>query len=135
MIVALKPNVSPEKQERLVEWFKEMGLGVHVSTGTYQTVLGLIGDTTKVDMDLVGSLDIVEKVSRVTETFKCCNRKFHPDDTVIDVNGVKIGERVNDGMSRFIWEGVTLRKGDNEIKVVAGKGKKAISDSCKWTLK
>ncbi len=91
MIVALKPNVSPEKQERLVEWFKEMGLGVHVSTGTYQTVLGLIGDTTKVDMDLVGSLDIVEKVSRVTETFKCCNRKFHPDDTVIDVNGVKIG--------------------------------------------
>jgi 3-deoxy-7-phosphoheptulonate synthase len=91
MIVALKPNVSPEKQERLVEWFKEMGLGVHVSTGAYQTVLGLIGDTTKVDMDLVGSLDIVEKVSRVTETFKCCNRKFHPDDTVIDVNGVKIG--------------------------------------------
>ena len=91
MIVALKPNVSPEKQERLVEWFKEMGLGVHISTGAYQTVLGLIGDTTKVDMDLVGSLDIVEKVSRVTETFKCCNRKFHPDDTVIDVNGVKIG--------------------------------------------
>ena len=91
MIVALKPNVSPEKQERLVEWFKEMGLGVHVSTGAYQTVLGLIGDTTKVDMDLVGSLDIVEKVSRVTETFKCCNRKFHPDDTIIDVNGVKIG--------------------------------------------
>ncbi len=91
MIVVLKQGTQDEKQSQLIDWFKDMGLGVHVSTGAYQTVLGLIGDTTKVDTDLIESLDIVESVKRVTETFKCCNRKFHPDDTVISVGDVKIG--------------------------------------------
>ena len=91
MIVVLKSNVAAEKQERLVEWLKGMGLGVHISTGEYQTVLGLIGDTTKVDTDLIGSLDIVESVKRVSETFKCCNRKFHPEDTVVQIGDVKVG--------------------------------------------
>lgn len=68
-----------------------MGIGVHISEGEYSTVLGLIGDTSKVDKDLIESLDIVESVTRVSESFKCCNRKFHPEDTVVDVKGVKIG--------------------------------------------
>ena len=76
MIVALKPDTAIEKQKQLEDWLKSMGLGVHVSKGEYQTVLGLIGDTGKVDMELIASLDIVESVSRVTETFKCCNRKL-----------------------------------------------------------
>ena len=54
-------------------------------------MLGLVGDTTRVDMDLIGSLGIVDSVKRVTEPFKCCNRKFHPEDTVVEVGGVKIG--------------------------------------------
>ncbi len=91
MIVVLKSNVAKEKQEQLVDWLKSMGLGIHVSKGEFQTVLGLIGDTSKVDMDLIGSLDIVDSVKRVTETFKCCNRKFHPEDTVVNVGDVKIG--------------------------------------------
>ena len=91
MIVVLKSNVAKEKRDRLVEWLKGMGLGVHISEGEYQTVLGLIGDTGKIDMDLIGSLDIVETVNRVSETFKCVNRKFHPDDTVVQVGDVKIG--------------------------------------------
>ena len=91
MIVALKRGASPEKEAQLIDWLKGMGLGVHISRGEFQTVLGLIGDTGGVDMDLVASLDIVETVSRVTETFKCCNRKFHPDDTVVEVGDVKIG--------------------------------------------
>ncbi|MBP5617854.1 MAG: 3-deoxy-7-phosphoheptulonate synthase [Clostridia bacterium] len=91
MIVVLKPNVGPEKQEQLMDWLKSMDLAVHVSTGAYQTVLGLIVDTSKVDMDLIESLDIVESVKRVSETFKCCNRKFHPEDTVVEVGNVKIG--------------------------------------------
>ena len=91
MIVALKPNTAAEKQKQLEDWLKGMGLGVHVSKGEYQTVLGLIGDTGKVDMELLASLDIVESVSRVTETFKCCNRKFHPDDTVVTVGDARIG--------------------------------------------
>ena len=54
-------------------------------------MLGLIGDASHVDLDLVESLEIVDKVSRVTEPFKCCNRKFHPEDTVVEVGGVKVG--------------------------------------------
>ncbi|MBR0467256.1 MAG: 3-deoxy-7-phosphoheptulonate synthase [Clostridia bacterium] len=91
MIVALKPGVEKEKQEGLVSWLKSLGLDIHVSAGQYQTILGLIGDTSKIDTELIESLDIVDSVKRVSETFKCVNRKFHPDDTVIDVNGVKIG--------------------------------------------
>jgi 3-deoxy-7-phosphoheptulonate synthase len=87
----MKQNVNPERQEQLVDWLKSMGLGVHISSGEYQTVLGLIGDTSKVDMDLIASLDIVDSVKRVTETFKCCNRKFHPEDTIVSVGDVKIG--------------------------------------------
>ena len=91
MIVVLKSNVNESRENQLIEWLKGMGLGVHVSAGEFQTVLGLIGDTSKVDMDLLESLDIVDSVKRVTEAFKCCNRKFHPEDTVLDVAGVKIG--------------------------------------------
>ena len=91
MIVVLKPGVASEKKEQLIAWLEKQGLRIHISDGDYQTVLGLIGDTTHVDMDLVGSLEIVDKVSRVTEPFKCCNRKFHPDDLVVEVGKVKIG--------------------------------------------
>ena len=91
MIVVLKHGVEEKKRDQLIDWLKGQNLGVHISVGDYQTVLGLIGDTTKVDMDLISSLGIVDSVTRVTEPFKCCNRKFHPDDTVVDVDGVKIG--------------------------------------------
>ncbi len=91
MIVVMKQNVNEDRQNQLIEWLKGMGLGVHISSGEYQTVLGLIGDTSKVDMDLIASLDIVDSVKRVTETFKCCNRKFHPEDTIVNVGDVKIG--------------------------------------------
>jgi len=91
MIVVVKANTEKEKQERLIEWLKGMGLGVHISNGEFQTVLGLIGDTSKVDMEMLESLDIVDSVKRVSETFKCCNRKFHPEDTIVEVGNVKIG--------------------------------------------
>ena len=91
MIVVVKPGVSAERKEQLIGWFKSMGLGVHVSDGDFNTVLGLIGDTTKVDMDLIASLDIVDSVKQVSEKFKQCNRKFHPEDTVVQVGDVKIG--------------------------------------------
>ncbi|MGM9661819.1 MAG: 3-deoxy-7-phosphoheptulonate synthase [Oscillospiraceae bacterium] len=91
MIVILKQGVQPEKRDQLIDWLKNQGLGVHISEGEYQTVLGLIGDTRNVDMDLIASLGIVDSVKRVTEAFKCGNRKFHPDDTVVQVGDVKIG--------------------------------------------
>ena len=96
MIVALKPGVTQESREQLMDWLQNLGLHIHVSEGEYQTILGLVGDTTKVDMDLVASLDIVDSVKRVTEPFKCCNRKFHPEDTVVQVgDATRISGRSN----------------------------------------
>ena len=91
MIVVLKHGVTDDKRDQLISWLKNLGLQIHISVGAYQTVLGLIGDTSRVDMDLVGSLEIVDAVKRVSEPFKCCNRKFHPEDMVVDCQGVKIG--------------------------------------------
>ena len=91
MIVVLKNGVTEDKRDRLIDRLKGQGLTIHISEGQFQTVLGLVGDTTAVDMDLIASLAIVDSVKRVTEPFKCCNRKFHPEDTVVDVKGVKIG--------------------------------------------
>ena len=91
MVGVLKHGVAKESRDQLISWLKNLGLNIHVSEGNYQTILGLVGDTTRVDMDLVSSLDIVDSVKRVTEPFKCCNRKYHPDDTVVQVGDVKIG--------------------------------------------
>lgn len=91
MIVVLKPNTPKERASALIEWLKSQNLAVHISEGEINTVLGLVGDTGEIDMDLVSSLDIVEDVKRVSDPFKCCNRKFHPKDTVIEVGDVKIG--------------------------------------------
>ena len=91
MIVVLKNGVQKDKRDQLIEWLKGQGLTIHISEGEFQTVLGLVGDTTAVDMDLIASMAIVDSVKRVTEPFKCCNRKFHPEDSVIQVGDVKIG--------------------------------------------
>lgn len=93
MIAVLKPNASPERTEMLIDWLKNQGVGVHISQGEYRMVLGLIGNTDKLDMDMIRSLDIVEQVTRVSDPFKAVNRKFHPDDTVVSVGdgSVKIG--------------------------------------------
>ena len=91
MIVILKNNVPGAKEEQLVSWIKNMGLQVHISRGVYNTVLGLVGDTSKVDTELLESLEIVQSVKQVSEPFKCVNRKFHPDDTIIEVGDIKIG--------------------------------------------
>ena len=91
MVTVLKHGVTDEQIENLCKWFKTRGLDVHISKGHYQTIIGLIGDTKKIDTELLESLDIVEAVKTISEPFKNANRKFHPDDTVIDVDGVKIG--------------------------------------------
>ncbi|MEL4105696.1 3-deoxy-7-phosphoheptulonate synthase [Oscillospiraceae bacterium WX1] len=87
MVAVLKPGATQQQVDSLTEWFKSRGLDVHVSVGSYRTILGLIGDTSKVDVELLESLDMVESVKRITEPFKSANRKFHPDDSVIDIGG------------------------------------------------
>ncbi|MBR3295876.1 MAG: 3-deoxy-7-phosphoheptulonate synthase [Clostridia bacterium] len=91
MIAVLKQGVQKQQVDNLVTWFKSRGLDVHISEGKYQTILGLVGDTSTVDIDLLSGLDIIESVKRISEPFKNANRKFHPDDTVVDVGGIKIG--------------------------------------------
>ena len=91
MIAVLKHGTTPEQTQHLVNWLKHLNLDVHISQGQEITVLGLIGDTSRVDMELLGSLEIVESVKRVSEPYKQANRKFHPNDTVIQVGDAKIG--------------------------------------------
>lgn len=91
MIAVLKQGTTPEQTQHLVNWLKHMNLDVHISQGQEITVLGLIGDTSRVDMELLGSLEIVESVKRVSEPFKQANRKFHPNDTIIEAGSAKIG--------------------------------------------
>ncbi len=91
MVVLLKENSDPKQIEHLTNWFKSLGLDTHLSIGQTHTIIGLVGDTSRIDMDVIRALDIVQDVKRIQEPFKNANRKFHPDDTVVDVGGVKIG--------------------------------------------
>lgn len=91
MIVVLKSNPNQKQLDNLMMWLRSMDLDIHTSEGSKHTILGLVGDTSKVDIDLISALDIVDEVKRIQEPYKNANRKFHPEDSVIDVNGVKIG--------------------------------------------
>ena len=91
MIAVLKKETTPEQKAHLIAWLKNISVDVHISEGEEFTVLGLIGDTSRVDMELLSSLEIVESVKRVSEPFKQANRKFHPDDTIVAIGDVKIG--------------------------------------------
>ena len=85
MIIALKKDVRKEEKDHLIEWLESYGVRTHISEGEFQTVIGLVGDTTRIDTDLISGLDIVQSVTRISEPFKKANRKFHPDDTVVRV--------------------------------------------------
>ena len=92
MIAVLKHGTTETQTQHLIDWLKRMQVDVHVSHGKEVTVLGLVGDTSRVDMELLGSLEIVESVKRVSEPFKQANRKFHPNDTIVEIGDhVKIG--------------------------------------------
>lgn len=91
MIVVLKQNSDREHVDRLMQHFMDMGLKINYSEGDNTTILGLMGDTTKLDERDIMAYDVVERVQRVTEPFKAVNRKFHPEDTILEVAGRRIG--------------------------------------------
>ena len=91
MVVVMKPGTQQRDIEALVAKFKEMDLDVGVTNGVGCTILGLVGDTTAVDMDKISINPHVERVMRVQEPYKKANRKFHPEDTVVSVGNAKIG--------------------------------------------
>lgn len=94
MIAVLKSGTSDEQIKKLTAWIESLGLSVHLSKGEYQTIVGLVGDTSKIDEDLLVSLDIVDTVKRISEPFKSANRKFHPDDTVVNVGNTSVGGNI-----------------------------------------
>lgn len=91
MIAVLKHGTTPEQTQHLVNWLKAMNIDVHISEGKEVTILGLIGDTSRVDMELLRSLEMVDTVTRVSEPFKQANRKFHPRDTIVQAGNARIG--------------------------------------------
>lgn len=114
MIIILKKDPDPAQLESLVAWLREKGLQVHTSTGESHIVLGLVGDTAAMDIDLIAALDIVESVRRVQEPYKKANRKFHPRDTVIEVAGRQIG-----GGTLTIMAGPCSVESEEQILAVA----------------
>jgi 3-deoxy-7-phosphoheptulonate synthase len=91
MIIVLKQHVSKQKYDELAAWLRGMNLALHESAGTTSTIIGLVGDTSQVDIDMINAMDIVESVKRIQEPYKAANRKFHPPDTVVEAGGLKIG--------------------------------------------
>ena len=120
MITVIRPGTKEEQIDSLIHWFREQGLDVHISRGEVHTVLGIIGDTAKVDTDLLEGLEMVEMVQRVSDPFKKANRKFHPEDSVIDCGGVKIG-----GGHFAIMAGPCSVESEEQITLVANEVKKA----------
>ncbi|MBR0307667.1 MAG: 3-deoxy-7-phosphoheptulonate synthase [Mogibacterium sp.] len=92
MVIVLKHGTTDEKRDQLIEWIKGQNLDVHVSVGKSQTIMGLVGDVSRIDKELVECLDIVDSVKMITDPFKLCNRKFHPENSVVQVGDVKIGD-------------------------------------------
>ncbi|MBR2345318.1 MAG: 3-deoxy-7-phosphoheptulonate synthase [Lentisphaeria bacterium] len=91
MIVILKEKPESKQLDNLIAWLADRGLTPHITQGVHQTILGLVGDTSRIDIGLLQQMDIVEAVTRVQEPFKNANRKFHPLDTVIPVGTADIG--------------------------------------------
>ena len=91
MIIILKENTTPQELNNLTDFIKSHGLTPHISEGVHQTIMGLVGDTSQIDIESISQLKIVEAVRRIQEPFKNANRKFHPLDTVIKVGDAAIG--------------------------------------------
>lgn len=91
MIIILKNTKNKEQLDELKQELSQYNVEIHPVEGTQTTIWGLIGDTTQIDISTIQSKEIVEDVKRVSEPYKAANRKFHPDDTVIDVGGELIG--------------------------------------------
>ena len=122
MIIVLKSTATKEDsllfKNKLVQ---EYGVKVNEWTGVESTVLGLIGDTTKIDIDYISAQDIVESVKRVQEPYKKANRKFHPDNTVISFDG---GQKIGDG-SLCIMAGPCSVESEEQLNGIAEKVKKS----------
>ena len=93
MIIVMSPTSTKENLEKVEQKITRAGLKYHLSEGDERTIVGVIGDKKIIAGLQMNSLDGVEKTVRITEKYKLVSREFKPEDTVIDVGGVKIGAR------------------------------------------
>ena len=91
MLIQLKDHVTKEQQDQLCDQLKEMGVALHISQGNEQTLIGLVGDTSNVDIERLRANRWIKKVTRISEPYKRVNRRMHPQDTVIKIGDVTIG--------------------------------------------
>ena len=91
MIIYVDEQAEPKQLETLKEWLNGIGVEVHSLKGENGTILGLLGETQNVDVEMIQSLDFVRKVVKVKEPYKSSNRQFHPNDTIIEIGEAKLG--------------------------------------------
>jgi len=120
MIVVLKKNPEEKQLNNLIAWLESMNISIHPTVGHHHTILGLVGDTSMVDIDLLRALDIVADVKRVQEPYKNANRKFHEDDTIVKVGDTQIG---GDGFT--VIAGPCSIESEEQICMVANEVKAA----------
>ena len=113
MIAVVRDSATTDQLDQLVRWIEGRGFKTHVSQGDNETLIGIIGDTTRIDPFILESMDIVERVQRVSEPYKLANRKFHPEDTVIDCG---YGALVGGGNFQVI-AGPCSVEGENLIRI------------------
>ena len=91
MIIKVRRGADQTQVQQLTDWLKEQGLQLYFSEGDSYSIIGLVGDTSRVDIELIEALEVVESVTRIQEPYKNANRKFHPQDTIIKVGDAQIG--------------------------------------------
>ena len=114
MVIILKENPESSQLENLISWIKDQGVTPHITQGMHQTIMGLVGDTARIDIELLLQMEIVETVKRVQEPFKNANRKFHPLDTIVKVKDAEIG-----GNSMTVIAGPCSVESEEQIITVA----------------
>jgi len=126
MIVILRQNHTPAQLEELRAWLEAQNISIHHSAGAHTTLLGLIGDTAAVDQERIEALPFVESVKRIQEPFKKANRKFHPEDTIVNVAGVTVGSVTSTGVTPFtVMAGPCSVESREQLCEVAGAVKAA----------
>jgi 3-deoxy-7-phosphoheptulonate synthase len=123
MVIILKQNYEEQQYRQLLKWLESQNVTASQIEGTQSTILGLVGDTSKIDINMVRAVEIVEDVKRIQEPFKKANRKFHPDDTVVSVGDVSIG-----GGSPVLIAGPCSVESSEQILEIARAVKEAGAD-------
>lgn len=123
MIIIFKPDANKQSIDSFCKEFENRGFAIHASEGRHTKLVGLVGDTSTLDIDVIRANEIVEQVKRVSEPYKKANRKFHPLDSVFEVAGHKIG-----GGNFVVMAGPCSVENEEQITLLAQQVKQSGAD-------